>query len=186
MFLRKAKRREPVPITMSGVRMGERLLQVGVDDARVAATIAAKVGLSGSAAAIVTAAADAARMKSSAADAGALVDVQTAPLDQMPFADGAFDVVVVHAVTGLLNSLDPATRTGALRECHRVLRHGGRIVTIESGTQRGIAALLRRPRANTEYAARGGTVAALERAGFHPVRIVGDVEGLRFIEGGRR
>src|SRR5512139_2209337 len=97
MFLRKAKRREPVPITMSGVRMGERLLQVGIDDAAVAGAIAAKVGLSGSAAAIVSDAASATQMQAAAFEASVLVDVQTAPLDHMPFADAAFDVVVVHS-----------------------------------------------------------------------------------------
>jgi arsenite methyltransferase len=186
MFLRKTKRREPVPITMSGVRMGERLLQVGVDDPAVSATIAAKVGLSGTAAAIAAAPADASRLRSSAEDAGALVDVQTAPLDRMPFPDGAFDVVVVHGVNGLLNSLAPTTRVGALRECHRVLRQGGRIVVIESGTQRGIAALLRRQGASAGSAEATGTVTALESAGFQPVRIVGDLEGFRFTEGLRK
>ena len=63
MFLRKAKRREPVPITMTGVRMGERVLQVGVDDASVAGAIAAKAGLSGNAAALVTDAESDARLR---------------------------------------------------------------------------------------------------------------------------
>jgi ubiquinone/menaquinone biosynthesis C-methylase UbiE len=185
MFLRKTKRREPVPITMTGVRMGERVLQIGVDDATVAGAIAAKAGLSGSAAAIVEEQ-DAGRVKTAAAKAGVLMEIETAPLDRMPFADGAFDVVIVHSANGRLDALDATLRRAALAECHRVLRPGGRIVTIESGTRRGVAALLHRPYANAEYASSGGTVAALERAGFQPVRIVGDVEALRFTEGLRR
>ena len=56
MFLRKS-RLEPLPVTMSAVRMGERVLQVGIDDATIAAAIAAKVGLSGNAAIAATIAA---------------------------------------------------------------------------------------------------------------------------------
>ena len=183
MFLRKAKRREPVPITMTGVRMGERVLQVGVDDAAVAGAIAAKAGLSGNAAAIVSDDASAARMQSAAAEAGVFMEIHNAPLDRMPFDEGGFDVVVIHSVNGRLAELEASLRAAALHECHRVLRQGGRIVTIESGTRRGVAALLSRPRVYADYDATGGTVAALERVGFHPVRIVGDVEGLLFTEG---
>ena len=53
MFLRKTKQRDPLPVTMSGVRMGERLLQVGGDAAALAGALAAKVGLSGAAAIVV-------------------------------------------------------------------------------------------------------------------------------------
>ena len=48
MFLRKS-RIEPLPVTMSAVRMGERVLQVGLDDPALASTLAGKAGLSGSA-----------------------------------------------------------------------------------------------------------------------------------------
>lgn len=186
MFLRKAKRRDPVPITMTGVRMGERVLQVGVDDAAVAGAIAAKAGLSGNAAALATDAEGDARMRAAATEAGVLMDIQSAPLDRMPFPDEGFDLVVVHSVNGRLDDLESALRDAALRECHRVLRQGGRIVTIESGTRRGVAALLSRPHVNADYRAGGGTASALGRAGFHPVRVVGDVEGLLFTEGLRK
>ena len=52
---------EPLPVTMSAVRMGERVLQIGVDDPTIASAIAAKVGLSGNAAIAVTDERDAAR-----------------------------------------------------------------------------------------------------------------------------
>ena len=55
MFLRKpARELEPLPIAMSGVRMGERALQIGLDNPALAGAIAAKVGLSGTAAIVVT------------------------------------------------------------------------------------------------------------------------------------
>ena len=35
-FLRKTKSTEPLPIVMCGVRMGERVLQIGIDDPSLA------------------------------------------------------------------------------------------------------------------------------------------------------
>jgi SAM-dependent methyltransferase len=182
MFLRKAKRSEPVPVTMSGVRMGERLLQVGIDDVNVAGAIAAKVGLSGSAAAAVPDESAAGRARSSAAEAGVLVDVQVSPADRLPFADNAFDVVVIHSTHGFLGGLDASTRAGAAREWHRVLRPGGRAVTIEAGPRSGFAAMLRGGAAPATDLAAGG-LASLEAGGFRPVRVVGELEGYRFTEG---
>ena len=184
MFLRKTKRREPVPVTMSGVRMGERLLQIGIDDAAVAGAIAAKVGLSGNAAAAVADDAAAARARASATDAGVLVDVQVTPVDHLPFADGAFDVVVVHSTGGFLAGLASDMRTAAAREWHRVLRHGGRAITIEAGPRGGLGALLRGGGGAAAAAdpAAGG-LAVLEGGSFRPVRVVGELEGFKFTEG---
>lgn len=179
MFLRKTPPREPLPITMTGVRMGERLLQVGVDDPGLAGAIAAKVGLSGTAAFAVADPESAGRAGTAAAKAGALVDVTETRLDTLPYPDGAFDVIVVHAMkrpvgdaTGV--SLD------ALRQCVRVLRPGGRIVAITPGPKSGLGALFRpSPAGQTGESA----AEALTAAGFRPVRVVGELEGLRFTEG---
>src|SRR4029434_1273177 len=117
MFLRKS-RIEPLPVTMSAVRMGERVLQIGVDDPAVASAIAAKVGLSGHAAIAVTDDRDAARAHGAAANAGVLVDVKVTSLAALPFDDDAFDLIIVHSARGLLSDLDENTRTAAMRECH--------------------------------------------------------------------
>jgi SAM-dependent methyltransferase len=184
MFLRKTKRREPVPVTMSGVRMGERLLQIGLDDAAVAGAIAAKVGLSGSAAAAVASEALAAQARASALESGVLVDVQVAPLDRLPFDADAFDVIVVHNVRGLLLRADPGVREGAAREWHRVLRLGGRVVSMEPGPRGGLAGMFRgSPETDPGYAASGGTQGLLQAGGFRAVRIVGQLEGFTFVEG---
>ena len=184
MFLRKSRVGDPLPMTMAGVRMGERVLQIGIDDERLVGAIAAKVGLSGHAAMAVAGEADAARARHSAAEASSLLDVQVAPLDVLPFTADAFDVVVVHSVTGLIASLAEPTRAGLFRECHRVLRHGGRLVTIEAGARTGLAGLLR-PGAKTgaAYQTAGGASAVIEGAGFKPVRLLADREGYRFTEG---
>jgi hypothetical protein len=90
MFLRKP-RIEPLPVTMSAVRMGERVLQIGIDDAAMASAIAAKVGLSGTAAIAVNDERDAARAHGAAANAGVLVDVKVTPLAPLPFDDETFE-----------------------------------------------------------------------------------------------
>ena len=61
---------------------------------------------------------------------------------------------------------------------------GGRLVVIEAGPADGggLGGLLGRRRADP-YVEAGGAVPALEAAGFRPVRVLGEREGYRFIEG---
>jgi SAM-dependent methyltransferase len=162
-FLRKAKQREELPVTMTGVRMGERALQIGIDEPSLVGAIAAKVGLSGHAAVAVADDAAAATARAAAEKAGVLVDLQVAPLHALPFPADSFDVVVVHARSGWLSALDEAGRQAVLLEVHRVLRGGGRMVAIE---------------------APGGTAAdALPLAGFRAARVLAERDGYRFAEG---
>ena len=54
MFLRQTTvGREPLAIAMSGVRLGERLLQIGIDTPLVTSLLAAKPGLSGESSIVV-------------------------------------------------------------------------------------------------------------------------------------
>lgn len=182
MFLRKSAI-EPLPVTMSAVRLGDRVLQVGVDDAAIASTLAAKVGLSGYAAIAVFDDANAARAQAAAASAGILVDVKVSPPSSVPFESDSFDLVIVHSARGLVASLDADVRGAAMREWRRVLRHGGRVMTIEAGTVTGLKAILHKQPASEPYTAAGGVVAALEAAGFKPVRLLADREGFAFAEG---
>src|SRR5687767_602352 len=132
MFLRKAAiGRDPLAVTMSGVRMGERVLQVGVLDVRLAALLAVKQGMSGEAAIVATEARDVERARAAAAESGTLVDVRQAPLTALPFGDQSFDAAVMHDAAHVLAPLDTAARTRALTEVRRVLRGGGRIVALE-------------------------------------------------------
>ena len=97
-----------------------------------------------------------------------LVDVQVTPLAPLPFESGAFDLVIAHGMRGLVSSLDANQRTAALREWHRVLRTGGRVMTIEAVAAGGLKGLLRQPHGNDAYAVSGGVVGALEEAGSGP------------------
>lgn len=183
MFFRKTINREPLPVTMSGVNTGERVLQIGIEEPRVAGAIAARAGLSGQTTMAVADERAAARARSAAEQAGALVDVHVVPWDRLPFSDGAFDAVIVHSTNGLLAAMPDSARMVALREWWRVVRAGGRVVVFERGTPSGLRALLRPASPNPDYDAAGGAAPALEAAGFRPVRLLADREGYRFIEG---
>jgi ubiquinone/menaquinone biosynthesis C-methylase UbiE len=184
-FLRRTSlEREPLAVTMAGVRMGERVLQIGLGDVRLTARLAAKPGMSGHSALVVSDERTAEQARSAVADAGALVDLHVTPPHTLPFDDRSFDAVIVHGTADALAPLDAAARTQVMRECHRVLRSGGRIVTLEAGTPTGLAALIRRSSsADTPADATGGTTAALQAAGFRPVRLLADRDGYRFYEG---
>jgi len=172
-----------VPVAMAGVRMGERLLQIGIDDAALAAALAGKVGLSGTAALAVDRAPDGERARVMAAAAGVLVDIQVAPWRQQAFAADSFDLVVVQSSHGLLAGMTPEERVACLQFAYRVLRHGGRILVIESAPRGGLAGLLRKTVSNPSYDAHGGAAGALKAEGFRPVRSLGEHEGYRFTEG---
>jgi len=176
-FLRKSSL-ERLPVAMSGVRMGERALQIGVDDPSLMGAIAAKVGLSGHAAVAVAGERQAERARTAAARAGALVDVQVTALDALPFSRDSFDVVVLHAA-GVTDVLDEASGVSMLRETHRVLRSGGRIVVIEGGPHPGLLARFRAPRRSGA----GDVPGALGAAGFKAARMLAEREGCRFFEG---
>jgi ubiquinone/menaquinone biosynthesis C-methylase UbiE len=183
MFLRRPRLTSaPLPVTMSGVRMGERVLQIGIDDPAIAGGIASTVGISGEAAFVVADDRAAVKVRRALEKAAALAEVRVAPLDTLPFGSDAFDAVIIHGASGTLASLAGDGRERLLRECRRVLRSGGRVVAIEPGTQTGLSALLKTG-PNPEYAAAGGTVAALEAAGYKPVRLLADREGYSFTEG---
>lgn len=183
LFLRKSRSRanESLQLAMTGARLGERVLQVGVARRDLLAQLAGRVGLSGHAAAIVDGDAEAARAGAGAAAAGVLIDVRTTREDRFPFDDGAFDLTVIDATGNVLAGRTPEARARLTAETRRVLRAGGRIVVIEPGTPTGLRALVGGVRDHGEAGDR--TVALLGAAGFRPVRELADREGLRFIEG---
>ncbi len=183
MFLRQSTvGREPLAIAMSGVRMGERLLQIGMDSAVVTGLLAAKPGLSGESAMVVPDDATAVNAQRAAENAGALVNIQVHTLDALPYDQHSFDLVVVHNRDGQLAALSEGQRARALQESVRVLRPGGRVVIIDRGTPSGLSAIFQ-SRKDPDAAA--ASVKALEAAGFRSVRPLGDRDGYGFVEGVR-
>jgi len=178
--LRRATRQgPPLPVVMSGVRRGERVLQIGIDDPAIAGAIAATVGVSGRAAFAVADEAAAAAARKAAENSMALADVELASLPTLPFADATFDLVVLNARKGARAALEPATLPRLLGEVHRVLRDGGRLVAMQPGTPAGLAGWLRSSKPVPGPDVAGG----LGRSGFRAVRVLADREGYLFTEG---
>ncbi len=181
-----ARREAPhaLAVGMAGVKMGDRLVQIGCAHGGRLGALAAKVGLSGRAAAIVPDADSAARAKKGAEQAGALVEIEIAPPARLPLDDAAFDVAVVDDTGGLLAAMPAGDRASAVRELARVLRPAGRVMVIGAGRRTGLAALLARSGdAEPSFAASGEAVRLLQENGFASVRLLAEREGLVFVEG---
>jgi SAM-dependent methyltransferase len=184
-FNRFAKREPPFPLVvgMTGVKLGDRVLQIGCAHGGRLAAIAAKVGLSGRALAIVPDAAAAARVQKGSADAGVLVEVEIAPITQLPADNGSFDLTIVDDSAGAYSAMSPEDRSATLREAARSVRPGGRAMIIGAAPRQGLAARLTRGPDAPSRAASGEAGEDLEAAGFRGVRTLAEREGLVFVEG---
>ena len=182
MFL---KRDNPYTLVvgMTGVKMGDRLLQVGCAHAGRLGAVVAKVGLSGRAVAIVPDEPSAERARKAGADAGALVDVEIAPPSRLPVDAGAFDLAVVDDTAGLFGTMRAEDRVAAIRELIRVLRPGGRVLLVGAVPRGGLAAVLSRTQSGPPFVASGDAGKSLEADGFKSVRTLAEREGLVFVEG---
>jgi hypothetical protein len=181
-IFKRVKGESDLRVSMSGLRLGNRVLQVGNRDPRLIALLAAKVGISGQASALVTDEAAAETISRAAAAVGVLVDVKVSPLRTPPFAQGWFDVVVIPELIG---GMRPHERVGTLQGARQVLRVGGRCLIIETAPRGGLGALISARVLDPHYVAQGGAEAALLAEGFKPVRRLAERDGLRFTEGGQ-
>jgi SAM-dependent methyltransferase len=166
-------------VSMTGVKLGERFAQIGCAHGGRLAAVAAKVGLSGRAVAIVPDEASAARATTGAAEAGVLVDVETSPPTRLPLEDEAFDLAVIDETGGLLRTMRADDRGATVREVLRILRPGGRVMVIAGGLRGGIGAWLSR----TPDAEPFNAAPELQTGGFRSVRTLAEREGLTFVEG---
>lgn len=182
-LFRKSDSLEPLAVSMAGVKLGNRVLVIGCTDPTLIAALAAKAGLTGRACAVDADEARAARAADGVERAGALAEVTAARLPQLPFEDAAFDLVVVRDVLARF-----ADRQALLHEVQRVLRPGGRCVTVDTTAAAGLGALFGRSRGadNAAYLAGGGAAPLLTAAGFFAVRSLAERERLAFAEGVKR
>jgi SAM-dependent methyltransferase len=159
-------------------------LQIGIDDAPIVGELAAKVGISGHAAIVTLDERSAQRAEAAVADASTLADVSVTADGSLPFDSESFDVAIVHSANGLLASLAADVRAKLLAEVKRVIRPGGRVIATGPGERSGVRAMLApAPKKDDRYEQAGGTAAAMEAAGFRPVRLLAERDGYRFIEG---
>jgi SAM-dependent methyltransferase len=182
MFLKKG---DPylLIVGMTGVKMGDKFLQVGCAHGGRMAAVAGKVGLSGRAVVVAPDEASAERARKAAEDAGVLVEVEVATPTRLPLADDEFDLAVVDDTAGLFGTMRPEGRVAAIRELVRVLRGGGRVLVVGAVPRGGLGAVLSRTQSGPPFVASGDATMALEADGFKSVRTLAEREGLVFVEG---
>jgi SAM-dependent methyltransferase len=167
-----------------GVKLGDRLLHIGCAQGGRLAALAARVGLSGRAVALVPDERSAARARAGAADAGVLIEIDTSRLGGLAYEAGSFDLVVLDDTDGLLDSLAPQDREAVCRDMLRVLRPGGRALIISAGPPSGLLARVfgggKHPQRSSPSKV---ALSALESGGFKLVRNLAEREGLVFFEG---
>ena len=178
---RRMRALDPLQVAMTGVRMGEKYLQIFCSDAMLTRGLAAKTGLSGMAALAAPDDAHAARATAAAAKVGALIDVKVTPMTTLDWPDATFDMVVVDNTGGSFSDRTAPDRAAALEAARRVLRPGGRVEIIERLPGGGLFSGA--PALSADYVGSGGAEGALQAAGFKPVRTLAEKDGFRFVEG---
>ncbi len=170
---------DPLQVSMTGVRMGERFLLVGCDDPVLLAGLGAKAGLSGLAAAVVFDEHQAVRARVAAAREGFLIDQKIWRDGPIAFDEAAFDLAVIDDTLAGFAGRDAVVRGALLGEVRRALRRGGRVEVVEGLGSSGLfaKATVRPPGYDV--------TAELEAVGFKPVRILAELANFRFVEGVR-
>jgi ubiquinone/menaquinone biosynthesis C-methylase UbiE len=178
-WLKRSAPTDSLAVSMSGAKLGDRLLVVGCSDPALIASLGSKAGLTGRACAVDAVperVAEAARITERE---GTLVETATAPGWTLPFDPDSFDLVVVRDVP-------PDDRTAAVPEARRVLRPGGRCMIIDTTARSGLGALLARRSNEGPYGDPESARRALEDAGFVAPRLLAERDGLLFVEGVKR
>ena len=165
-------------VGMTGVKMGDRIAQIGCAHGGRLAAIAGRVGLSGRALAVVPDEASAERARKGASQAGVLVEIRIGPATRLAEADATFDLVVFDDTAALLASMGPEDRGAAAGEALRIVRPGGRVMVIGAAAPAGLGALFTRAPSAEPF----DPSPVLQAAGFRSVRTLAGREGLTFIE----
>jgi hypothetical protein len=164
---RRMRAMDPLQVAMTGVRMGERYLQIICSDPTLTGGLAQKTGLSGQACLAAVDARDAERARKAANKAGVLIEVNAmATPGELPWASESFDMVVIDNTAGVFSAFDETSRKKLAGAAREALRQGGRVELIER-----------------DRSAQGESEEILRSAGFKPVRMLAEKGGFRFIEG---
>ena len=177
-WLRSSPPGDPLAVTMTGVKLGDRLLIIGGTHEKLVAQLALKPGLTGRTCVLDQNKDVATRAAAAAEGEGALVEQETAPHTMLPHNEGSFDIVVLNHALG---ALAPDRRMQVVNEARRVLRDGGRCIAIENAARGGLASLVSKggvPNSDLEQ--------AFSASGLRAVRTLAEREGLVFVEGARR
>lgn len=175
-FLRRGGDPHAFALAMIGLKMGDRLLQLGAGDGALLAALGGKVGLTGRACGVDESDEGIARAQRAADREGVLLELQRASYESLPFDAGAFDITIVNAV---LPDVAAEARVKIVAEAARVLRSGGRSIIVDAVARGGLGALLGGPKPDPAY--RPGEL--LRSAGFKAVRQLAERDGVRYVEG---
>jgi len=173
---------EPLTVAMTGVKLGNRVLIVGVSDTALIAALGIKAGLTGRTCIVDSGEREVTRAAAVVEREGALVESAVSPLTTMPYEAASFDVAVLRDVLG---SAPAEERPAIAAEAERVIRPGGRCLVIETAAKAGLGGLVSRP-INAGFHAGGGAAPLLSGAGFAAVRTLAERAGLTFTEGVKR
>lgn len=173
---------EPLTVAMTGIKLGNRVLIVGVSDTPLIAALGIKAGLTGRTCIVDTSEREVTRAAAVVEREGALVESAVSPLTALPYESGAFDVVVLRDVLGPAR---PEERQAIAGQAERVIRPGGRCLVIETSAKAGLGGLVSRS-INAEFHAGGGATPLLTSVGFAGVRTLAERAGLTFTEGVKR
>jgi arsenite methyltransferase len=111
------------PTAIAGLHEGEAVLDLGSGGGLDCFLAAKKVGPGGRVVGLDMSADMVQLARRNARSVGAEnVRFRLGEMEEMPFPDGSFDVVISNCVINLSPDKD-----AVLRECHRVLKHGGRL-----------------------------------------------------------
>ncbi len=164
-------------LAMVGVKMGDRLLQLGAGDGSLVAALATKVGLTGRAVIVDDSDAGLERARTAAEREGVLLEFERVSYGTLPFDGESFDVAVVN---GILREASAESRVSMIDAVARVLRSGGRCLVVDRTGRRGLGALFGgSPAADPSYQPEE----LLRSGGFKAVRTLGEGNGQRFVEG---
>jgi len=168
------------PLAMIGAKAGDRVLVLGAGDGDLAGEIGRVTGLNGRTLVVDQDPPAAGRVEAGAAKAGALVEFESAPVAMLPIDPGAFDIVVLNEQLG---SAAEGHRSLICSEAHRVLRSGGRVISIETGSRPGLFGLL--PRRAMPAIDHPTVLSLFTTAGFRGSRLLAESEGVVYCEGRR-
>ncbi len=133
LFLGREKAAREHMLDLAKVGRNDKVLDVGCGTGTLALAAVRRVGGSGAVSGIDAAPAMIKRAQRKAQRLKLPVSFQTAAAQELPFADASFSVVLL---TLALHHLPDDNRAQALREIHRVLKPGGRLLIVEIGGNR--------------------------------------------------
>ena len=113
---------------LARLQPGETVLDVGCGTGTLAVVAKKRVGATGRVSGIDPSPQMIARASHKAAQRGLAIDFQAGVIEQLPFPDQSFDVVLS---TFMMHHLPDDLKRGGLREIARVLKAGGRLLVLD-------------------------------------------------------